>query len=81
MAWAASHEAPRDRHVWLFLPGGKWTANADGTASDVVHRVCVARWNAAESAWLESETRQHVYPSLWSDAAVDGAAPDFPELT
>jgi hypothetical protein len=80
MAWAPVHHAPRDKAVWLFLPSAKFTAAANGTVTDVAHDVVVAKWSPARSAWLTRDGEREVYPSMWNDAVVDGAAPDMPEL-
>lgn len=80
MAWAPSHDAPRDRPVWLFLPGAEFKALANGTVTDVKHAAVVAQWDAARGAWINRKTGHEVYPSLWSDADVDGVMPDNPML-
>lgn len=80
MAWQGSHSAPRDKAVWLFLPAASYTAAANGTVTDVKHDVVVAKWNPARSVWLSREGEREVFPSMWNDAAVDGPAPDMPEL-
>jgi hypothetical protein len=80
MAWHPSHEAPRDRWVWLFLPSAEFKAAANGTVSDVKHVAVVGQWNAARGAWITREDGREVYPSLWSDANPNGVMPDNPLL-
>ncbi len=78
MAWAPSHDAPRDRPVWLYVPAYSWTSDASGRPTSVVNAARVAQWNEARSAWIDRETGHQVYPSLWSDADPSGPMPDNP---
>jgi hypothetical protein len=42
-SWQGLQTAPRDgREVWLFLPGAKFTSDADGAVSDVKHAAVAA---------------------------------------
>lgn len=74
--WRDLHDAPRDGKVWLFLPSSKFEADAQGRPTSVEHEVLVGAWRGDQSAWMVGERR--VYPSMWSDADVDGPAPDNP---
>lgn len=81
MDWAPSHHAPRDRAVWLFLPAASWTAQPSGMVTDVKHTAVVGQWSHEQAAWIDRKTGHAVYPSMWSDAPVDGPMPDNPHLT
>jgi hypothetical protein len=79
-SWQGLQSAPRDgREVWLFLPGAKFTSDADGAVSDVKHASVIAAYDKARGAWI-ARAGGDVYPSLWSDADVDGVMPENPLL-
>jgi hypothetical protein len=48
--------------------------------SDVKHAAVVAAYDKARGAWIARDGGRDVYPSLWSDADVDGVMPDNPLL-
>lgn len=62
--------------VWLFLPSASFKADEHGRVTDVVHHVVIGRW---DGHWVD-RAGTPVYPSLWHDADVAGAAPQEPEL-
>jgi len=76
--WAPSHDAPRDRPLWVFLPSSSYKTDERGRPFDVAHECVVAQWSATESVWKMRGSTRHVYPSMWCDADVDGPAPDQP---
>jgi hypothetical protein len=81
-SWQGLQTAPRDgREVWLFLPAAAYKIAAEGTVSDVKHAAVVAAYDKARGAWIARDGGRDVYPSLWSDADVDGVMPDNPLLT
>ena len=78
--WAPSHDAPRDRPVWLYVPTYSWKADPNGRPTEVVNAARVAKWDRLRAAWIDRETHQPVYPSLWCDADPNGVMPDFPMI-
>jgi hypothetical protein len=76
MTWAPSHDAPRDRPVWLFLPGGRWKSDERGRHTEIHNECVVAQWT--DGKWKARDADRDVYPSMWCDADVDGPAPDMP---
>lgn len=80
MTWARSHDAPRDRPVWLYVPGYSWTSDANGRPTSVVNETRLAKWDNLRSAWIDRKTGHEVYPSMWCDADVEGPMPDNPVI-
>lgn len=76
MSWRDLSSAPRDRRIWLFLPSASWKSDAQGRPYEVTHAAVVANWSP--HGWVNT-LGANVYPSLWSDADVSGAAPEFPD--
>ena len=74
--WAPSHDAPRDRPVWLFLPSSSYKTDERGRPFDVKHEHVVAQWSDQDRAWKVRGSERHVYPSMWWDGDVDGPGPD-----
>lgn len=79
MAWDVSHNAPRDREVWLYLPCSAYTTDARGFATSVSPDTVLAKWDDKRSAWI-SRAGHHVFPSMWCDADVNGPKPDNPMI-
>lgn len=91
MAWYPSHNAPKDRPVWLYLPAAAYTTNERGHATSVTPDCVVGQWDAKRGAWIQQSTAlltlqragefgHPVYPSLFSDAKADGPRPDNPMI-
>ena len=82
MGWQPSHDAPRDRPVWLYLPASAFKRTDSGTVIEVSNEIVVAHWDKKHGTWLATDRFERaVYPSLWHDASVDGPPPAAPELT
>jgi hypothetical protein len=80
MTWDVSHNAPRDRLVWLYLPAASYTTDERGHGTSVKPGVVLAHWNVKDSAWIMKGSNTHIYPSLWSDADPEGLKPDNPVI-
>lgn len=80
MTWDVSHNAPRDRPVWLYLPCASFKADEQGRPTEVRTDSVVASWDHVRSAWIARDTGHPVYPSMWCDADVNGVKPDNPML-
>jgi hypothetical protein len=80
MAWYPSHNAPKDRAVWLYLPAFAYTTNERGHGTSVTSDVVVGQWDEKRSAWIQQSSGHPVYPSLFSDAKADGPKPDNPTI-
>jgi hypothetical protein len=83
--WQAIHHAPRDRAIWVFLPGRHVTYHTEGRKvghpKEVRHDVTVARWSPEHSYWLDADNNR-VFPSLWHiTAEIRGPAPEHPVLS
>lgn len=81
MAWTDMSTAPRNVSIWLFLPGTGWKESPEGTPTDITNEVVKGGWDITRGAWTRiGVNAMTVYPSLWSDAPIDGAPPDPPVL-
>lgn len=81
MTWDVSHNAPRDRPIWLYLPCAAYTTNPGGYATSVSPGKVVAQWDVKRSAWIMRDPpHSQVFPSMWCDADVGGPKPDNPMI-
>ncbi len=81
MTWDISHNAPRDREVWLYLPAAAYTTNEKGFATSVSPDTVIAKWDNKRAAWVQRDGGHHVFPSMWCDADVSGPKPDNPMIS
>jgi hypothetical protein len=72
-AWRSLDTAPRALDgsgepikVLLFLPGFHYETDSKGKPTgNMAHGECIGYWAAQRSAWVESESGDAVYASLW----------------
>jgi hypothetical protein len=76
--WRDLSTAPRDSGIWLFLPGSLYDTTVDGRPTNIRNEIVSGGWDANRGCW--AQVNRAVYPSLWNDAPMSGAAPAAPVL-
>jgi hypothetical protein len=68
--------------MWLYLPAAFYTTDERGHGTSVTPAVVIGKWDAKMSVWVAEPGQDpiigHLFPSLFSDAKVDGPKPDNP---
>lgn len=78
--WSDMSTASKSEGMWLFLPGSTWRTDEDGrpVPGSIVNEVVKGGWDGGHQCW--AQVNRKVFPSMWSDAPLDGPPPDPPVL-
>lgn len=79
--WQTLDTAPKNKIVWMFLPGSIWQSDENGrpVPGTVKNEIVLAEWSEPNKAWFAHDRpTRRLYASFWAEQGSE--QPTEPQL-